>query len=283
MRVYSMPIEDIMDSFIMSANTEVPKDTERNYYLFLQNHYDIMVRIRHGEFRGKYDKLYSYVPFFIDMLRVYLENPIKESDERINVCGFLYDTIVYHESNEFLQHLVYQIGEVINRKDIDNLYYQLNGKLDRTLCNFIILTKYSTFKQYLAVSRINFALCTSYRKLFSDLEIISIYHLLFPNDFLNTFLATFKNTILLDAYKKGSKWVTQLSLNNDKTIDLAMCKILESMDANSISTVLEAYYNAYTIKKNIKSVLTIVTEHPKCFIRIPIIIEELKGKGIYIH
>lgn len=283
MYTYSTPIEDVMESIITSADIPVPKEIEQDYYLFLHNHYDIMVRLRHGEFRGRYDKLYSYVPFFINMLRVYMEIPIKEPDERINVCGFLYDTIVYHDAGEYLQKLVYQIGEVVNRQDIDNLYYKLNGQLDRSLCNFIILTKYSTFKQHLAVSRINFALCTSYHKLFTVNDVIAIYQVLFPNDFLNTFLATFKNTIIQDAYKKGSKWVTQLALENDNIIDVTMCKILDSMDANSVSTVLESYCNACAIKKNIKSIVSIISRFPKDFIRIPIIIEELKGKGIYIH
>lgn len=276
-----MNYEAMSDMDIMNLILDDNTSEEELFNVLSYKKYSILVWIRHAADREKYDKLYSSARFISALLHVYMDSPKPPvDDERVNVCGFLYDALVFAKSTEYTKKLVYLFIEAIAKDEIDELdKLQI---LDRNLCSFLVIAKYSTFNYLLEIRRINFALCTSYYKLFTPHELMRIYSVLCNKNFMDTFTASMKNMLLVYARKKKEKWVTDLAIQNDAVLDLAICMILESLEPADISRCLWAYWEAYRVKEAGKSVRQIVTNNPSYFVKIPIIMDELKSKGIYI-
>lgn len=217
---------------------------------------------------------------FLTVLNQVLEGA-KIDEEAHRVCNaFLYDALVWHAEDKYTRKLIFILGKTINEK-VSNELEDL-GFLDRELCTFLAITFKSSYRDFTAITRLNFTLCTSsYINLTVD-QVIKIYYVLAKKSITNSFIYTMLSTYVEDLADKNEECVNEMAIRNNDVISLAMCYILESLDPASISKILRSYYEHFKYKKHTRKSIPKIIKGKPGFVKIPIIIDELKAHKVFI-
>lgn len=205
----------------------------------------------------------------------------------INLNNYIYNGIIMNGINMpndlFTRTILFSIGETINKDMVCKL--SVLGSLVNEFATFIAITNKSSFKDSVNVTRINFALCTTEKKIFTVKELMDIYYTLYGNTFTTFFVNTMFDRSIQNADDNGEEWVTEVEWQNNDNITTAMMYLLESMVPSNISTVLKEFYrefgnhnyNSGELRASIRALCT-----GEDFVKVPIIIQELDGQGINI-
>lgn len=256
--------------------------TDKQLYEIIQKDYHNIMKLATDYLSAKF-RFICTSSRILSILNQVLSGLELTNDSLIRCNSFLFDSISKYNTDPYINNLLFIIGRTINTRLILSL--EKLSFLDKDLCTFLAVSWKSSFKDFINVRRVNFTLSTSSYINLTPNQIIQVYYILSKNEIMNPIISTLLDTTVSSAVSKEESWVTDQVKNNDMAIFIAMIAILESLQPGPISRILRAYYEQLKYqqyKYDVKSVNEVIKDSPQQFIKLPIIIAELKEHGIYI-
>jgi hypothetical protein len=193
-----------------------------------------------------FDEFKASARFLSLLTQVCLANQLTY-EERVYCNAMIYKQI--NKANDTLKVILINLGLVANRKMVQAF---IDCGLDRTMSSFLAVARKSSFQKKDCISRMNFAiLCTS-DELMTTKRITDIYCASCSSieDVYMLFIYTLKDSFIYDK-NNGADWIEKSHLIIADRMNSAILSILESLNKDDLSSILEAYYLYEVLEKNI--------------------------------
>ena len=268
--------KDNIADFLSSIGT---KTDDEIFYNLKKTYSDVIYEIYSN--KPKYNSLYSNSRFLSVLYQVlYTIHPDKIL---VTYCdSILYYTITSLSLSSYIKGLLFMIGELVNKNDIEQL--KKITTIDYELLVFLAITNHSISDDMERISRVNFSLCTSANKVLSISEIKSIYSVFYHKEFSSLLLGSIFDTTIDRGIEHEDSWVTDLVKANSAQLKNALLMILDNLEQVVIEYYLKMIaesfakrgYNEYTISIRFKNIL------PNTFGNIYNCVKRLEMENIYI-
>lgn len=283
-------------------NQFIRKDEEPVVALHLPNEYEIKNGIQEGlknidsmnerdafTFVNRYirnlfqtTEYYSalFKPKFLMALNQACHDTMLDADEIINLNSMIYKAQASKGSDNYLNHLMFMVGETINKATVNKM---LGQGLDNEMAIYIGIANQSSFNPIINIKRVNFIL-TAYPKstaqFFTIQKLVNIYQSLYVNCFSKLLSAVTFDTVIKFAIENNDPWVNQDMIDIDENIGLAVLFILESVPPQNVTQYLMLIAEQYATEFGYDAARAKISFHnlPRGqFVKIPIIVEQLEG------
>ena len=263
-----MKIKDInsqLNNVVNMTDDQIKAMIAINYHTFFND-----VFLMDYENREYIINVFSNPRFLKNLIEVFSTRGIVIYDtERIccNKIAWDYFCISGEEGNQEITKLLYQLSTIVNGSVIPIL----SAIVPLDTAKLIALARYSSFKEYKCVERVNNILISLSN--LSEKMVIDVYSILFKNGVKSTF-----STIMLkDLHTFDSNDPNyEKKVNNYGLISLAILDIVESMTMSDIQQILLGYANEFTFDKSKKIRFSLGTISPNDYPRITQVRELLR-------
>lgn len=166
-------------------------------------------------------------------------------EERVYCNAMIYKQI--NHASDTLKVILINLGIVANKKMVQAF---IDCGLDRTMSAFIAVARKSSFSKKDCISRMNFViLCTS-KELMTTKRITDIYCASCNSieDVYMLFIYTAKDSFVYDK-NNDADWIEESHITIANRMNNAILSILESLDPDNLTSILEAYYLYEVVEK----------------------------------
>ena len=153
------------------------------------------------------------------------------NDERINCNRLIYDYMMYKNSDNNIMMILYNLGRLINSQQIAVL---LSLGLPETLVVDLIISRYSTISDFVAMKRVNLTIIKSSIDIMTEQMIVNIYEKLFDK------LTPMFEGVMLDAWSDDD-FTDQEQEEIYGRITLAILDIMNNAPFDYITSVISSY------------------------------------------
>ena len=205
-------------------------------------------------------------------------------DDFLKMCcdSLLYYAITSLHPDNYIKGLIFMLGELINKEEIDQL--KTLKHIDYELLTFLAITNHSIKDDIERVSRVNFTLCTSTKSVLTIADLRYIYAVFYSKEFSALLMGTVFDTTIDRGIEKEEPWVTPIVEGNNAQIKNTILLILENLDVSAIIHYLKMVgdefsrrnFNEYAIGLSFRQLNTIN------FNKINIIRQQLQSEGVDI-
>lgn len=197
----------------------------------ISNHYNIILNkdfIKNN--KVLLARLFTNERFITTFSRVVVCKQLTE-DELINCNKLIYDYMVYKNKESNILMILYNLGKAINGVKLSVLR---SLGLSEAVSTDLVISRYSTQNQILAMKRLNVAIINSSASVMTEQMIVNIYEKLFDN------LTPMFEGIMFDSWDEED-FTDQEQEEIYGTITLAILDILRDAPFNYITSVLTTY------------------------------------------
>ena len=197
----------------------------------ISNHYNIILNkdfIKNN--KVLLARLFINERFITTFSRVVVCKQLTE-DELINCNKLIYDYMVYKNKESNILMILYNLGKAINGVKLSVLR---SLGLSEAVSTDLVISRYSTQNQILAMKRLNVVIINSSASVMTEQMIVNIYEKLFDN------LTPMFEGIMFDSWDEED-FTDQEQEEIYGTITLAILDILRDAPFNYITSVLTTY------------------------------------------
>jgi hypothetical protein len=265
-------IMDFLDHIDESSDSEI-------FYTIKQRYGDIIFEIY--ENRHRYNQLLLNSRFISILYQVIYTINV---DDFLKMCcdSLLYYIVTTLHPNDYIKGLVFMLGELINKEEIDQL--KSLKHIDYELLTFLAISNHSINDDIERVSRVNFTLCTSTKSVLTIADLRYIYAVFYSKEFSALLMGTVFDTTIDRGIEKEEPWVTPIVEGNNNQIKNTILLILENLDTSAIVHYLKMIgeefsrrnFNEYAIGLSFRQLNAVN------FNKINIIGQQLQAEGITV-
>lgn len=275
-----MITNDYIDSSIIDFLDHIDESSDSEiFYTMKQKYGDIIFEIY--ENRHRYTQLLLNSRFISILYQVIYTINV---DDFLKMCcdSLLYYAITSLHPDNYIKGLIFMLGELINKEEIDQL--KPLKHIDYELLTFLAITNHSIKDDIERVSRVNFTLCTSTKSVLTIADLRYIYAVFYSKEFSALLMGTVFDTTIDRGIEKEEPWVTPIVEGNNAQIKNTILLILENLDVSAIIHYLKMVgdefsrrnFNEYAIGLSFRQLNTIN------FNKINIIRQQLQSEGVDI-
>ena len=275
-----MITNDYIDSSIIDFLDHIDESSDSEiFYTMKQKYGDIIFEIY--ENRHRYTQLLLNSRFISILYQVIYTINV---DDFLKMCcdSLLYYAITSLHPDNYIKGLIFMLGELINKEEIDQL--KTLKHIDYELLTFLAITNHSIKDDIERVSRVNFTLCTSTKSVLTIADLRYIYAVFYSKEFSALLMGTVFDTAIDRGIEKEEPWVTPIVEGNNAQIKNTILLILENLDVSAIIHYLKMVgdefsrrnFNEYAIGLSFRQLNTIN------FNKINIIRQQLQSEGVDI-
>lgn len=275
-----MITNDYIDSSIIDFLDHIDESSDSEiFYTMKQKYGDIIFEIY--ENRHRYTQLLLNSRFISILYQVIYTINV---DDFLKMCcdSLLYYAITSLHPDNYIKGLIFMLGELINKEEIDQL--KTLKHIDYELLTFLAITNHSIKDDIERVSRVNFTLCTSTKSVLTIADLRYIYAVFYSKEFSALLMGTVFDTTIDRGIEKEELWVTPIVEGNNAQIKNTILLILENLDVSAIIHYLKMVgdefsrrnFNEYAIGLSFRQLNTIN------FNKINIIRQQLQSEGVDI-
>lgn len=275
-----MITEPYNDSTIMNFLDHIDESSDYEAFQFIKKKYgDVIFELY--ENRQRYNDILINSKFLSILYQVIYTINI-DAFNKMCCDSLLYYIITSLHPNEYIKGLVFMLGELINKTEIEALKQIKN--LDYELLVFLAITNHSNSNDIERVSRVNFTLCTSSKYVLTCIDLRYIYAALYSKEFTALIMGTVFDTTIERGIDNEEPWITPIVEGTNRAIKDLLLWILENLDMSSLNHYLRLIadefarrsHNEYTVSMSFKN---LDYTHYK---KICIMVEQLQSEGIDI-
>lgn len=275
-----MITNDYIDSSIIDFLDHIDESSDSEiFYTMKQKYGDIIFEIY--ENRHRYTQLLLNSRFISILYQVIYTINV---DDFLKMCcdSLLYYAITSLHPDNYIKGLIFMLGELINKEEIDQL--KALKHIDYELLTFLAITNHSIKDDIERVSRVNFTLCTSTKSVLTIADLRYIYAVFYSKEFSALLMGAVFDTTIDRGIEKEEPWVTPIVEGNNAQIKNTILLILENLDTSAIIHYLKMIgdefsrrnFNEYAIGLSFRQLNTIN------FNKINIIRQQLQSEGVDI-
>lgn len=220
----------------------------------------------------------EFIDFFTDkdflstINKVLLDIDIEDS-YILCINKIIYDYLTIADKDNDIKNLLLSIGKNINKKDLPHI---VAIGIPEDIALSILIARYSTSNQIIAVKRVNFILTTSPIEIMTENNIMEIYNRIF-NQMTPLLIGT-----MLDVYNDEEEWITDDIMEIYSCISIIVLTLLNDMPINDIRDVISEYNNTHIISYPDKPHRFSMRSISMDFNRIVQCVQSLTSEGVLI-